>query len=74
MLQSIEAIVDQNGKIQTLEPIEFPRLRRVIITILDNNVERATDLAQLSEVALANDWARPEEDEAWSHLEQLPSL
>ena len=27
------------------------------------------DLALLSEAALAEDWLRPEEDEAWSHLQ-----
>ena len=36
----------------------------------DNDI----DLALLSEAALAQDWDRPEEDEAWSHLAQLPSL
>jgi hypothetical protein len=34
----------------------------------------AVNLALLSEAALAGDWERPEEDEAWSHLAQLPSL
>ncbi len=28
----------------------------------------------LSEPALAKDWNRPEEDKAWEHLAQLPSL
>jgi hypothetical protein len=27
--------------------------------------------ARLSEAALAEDWNRPEEDEAWSHLQQV---
>lgn len=32
------------------------------------------NLTQLSEIALAKDWERTEEEQAWSHLAQLPSL
>lgn len=74
MLQSIEAVVNQNGKIRTLEPIKLPPFRRITITILDEEVGDTTNLVQLSVAALANDWARPEEDEARSHLGQLPSI
>jgi hypothetical protein len=31
----------------------------------------AAESALLSEAALAEDWNRPEEDEAWSHLQQV---
>jgi hypothetical protein len=75
MLQTIEAIIDQNGILRVLEPIQWPKHRRVLITIL--NEEPADDfdnLALMSEVALASDWERPEEDAAWSHLAKLPSL
>jgi hypothetical protein len=75
MLQSIEGIIDQTGKLRILEKIDLPKSRRVIITIL--NEEPSDDfvnLALLSESALAKDWERAEEDEAWSHLAQLPSL
>lgn len=75
MLQAIEAMVDQDGKLRLLEPIKLPKLRRVIITILDEEPsDENFNLALLSEAALAKDWNRPEEDEAWSHLAQLPSL
>ncbi len=75
MLRTIEAITDQNGTLRILESIQLPRLRRVIITILNEEpLDEITDLALLSEPALARDWERPEEDEAWSHLAQLPSL
>jgi len=33
----------------------------------------AMETALLSEKSLARDWDTPEEDEAWSHLESLPS-
>jgi len=75
MLQTIEAIIDQNGTLRVLEPVQWPKYRRVLITILNEEPSDELDnLALMSEVALAREWNRPEEDEAWSHLAQLPSL
>ena len=75
MLQAIEAVTDRNGMLRILSPVKLPRLRRVIITILDDEAsDETSNLALLSEAALAKDWERPEEDEAWLHLAQLPSL
>ena len=49
--------------------------RRVLITILNEEPSDDFDnLAVMSEAVLAREWERPEEDEAWSHLAQLPSL
>jgi hypothetical protein len=36
------------------------------------HIPGTTDAALLSEAALAEHWNRPEEDEAWSHLSQVP--
>lgn len=44
--------------IQTIEAIEEEPSKLV------------SETALLSEQALAEDWLRPEEDEAWSHLQQ----
>jgi hypothetical protein len=75
MLQTIEAFIDEKGNLRILESIKLPKKRRVIITILNEEpAEDAVNLALLSEAALATDWLRPEEDEAWSQLAQLPSL
>lgn len=75
MLKTIEAVIDQDGTLRFLEPIQLPKFRRVLITILnDEPTEDMTNLALLSEAALAKDWERPEEDVAWAHLSQLPSL
>ena len=75
MLQTFEGIIDKNGKLRLLEPVRQPKSRRVIITILNEEpTDETINLALLSEPALARDWERPEEDEAWSHLSQLPSL
>ncbi|GAB4579578.1 MAG: hypothetical protein Fur0022_23160 [Anaerolineales bacterium] len=75
MLQTIEAMPDQNGNLKILDSIQLPKRRKVIITILNEEPsDELINLALLSEAALAKDWERPEEDAAWSHLAQLPSL
>jgi hypothetical protein len=75
MLQAIEGMIDQEGKLIILGKFDLPKSRRVIITILDEEPsDEVVNLALLSESALARDWERPEEEEAWSHLAQLPSL
>ncbi len=75
MLQTYEGVIDKDGTLHLLEPIKLAKRRRIIITILDEEpVSELTNLALLSEPALAKDWERPEEDKAWSHLAQLPSL
>jgi len=75
MLKSFEGIIDQKGRLKTFEQIQLSKPHRVIITILDETADDENiNLALLSESALARDWNRPEEDEAWSHLAQIPSL
>jgi hypothetical protein len=75
MLQAIEGMTDQEGKLRVLGDVTLPKSRRVIITILDEEPsDELTNLALLSEPALAEDWNRPDEEEAWLHLAQLPSL
>ncbi len=44
---------------------------RLLVTVMGE--PEAADLARLSEEALGVDWMRPEEDEAWSLLEQEES-
>jgi hypothetical protein len=46
-------------------------VRRALVTILeDRRVAGPSESALLSEAALAEDWDRPEEDAAWSHLQR----
>jgi len=40
-----------------------------LVTILDEIPVAAHEMLLLSEQALAKDWNRPEEDEAWAHLQ-----
>ena len=55
MIRTIEAVIDEQGNVRLLEPVHLPSERRAL----------------LSEAALAEDWNRPEEDEAWAHLSQV---
>ncbi len=69
MLKTIEAIIDEQGNVRLLEPIKLPKAQRAFVTILpDEFMPDISETALLSEPALAEDWNRPEEDEAWSHL------
>ena len=68
MLQTIEATIDEQGNVRLLQPIQLSKPRRAYVTILDDERD-IPDTALLSEAALAEDWNRPEEDAAWSHLQ-----
>jgi predicted DNA-binding antitoxin AbrB/MazE fold protein len=35
MLQTIEAIIDEKGVLKLLDPVDLPKMRRVIVTILN---------------------------------------
>ncbi len=70
MLQTLEAIIDEDGNIRLLEPAALPVGRRVLVTILNEvTAPSVAEITLLSEAALAEDWERPEEDAAWSHLQ-----
>ena len=71
MIRTVEAVIDEQGNLRLLEPVHLPSARRALVTILDDRpVVGAPESALLSEAALAEDWNRPEEDQAWSHLHQ----
>lgn len=73
MIQTIEAIIDEDGKVRLLESVSLPEARRALVTILEEEpAAEVSETALLSEQALAEDWSRPEEDEAWSHLQPIP--
>jgi hypothetical protein len=70
MLQSVEAIIDPEGNVHLLESVKLSSSKKAIITILEENpIISTSETALLSEATLAKDWLRPEEDEAWSHLQ-----
>ena len=74
MLRTLEAVIDEQGNVRLLEPIDLPATRRALVTILDEEpTGNISETALLSEPALAEDWNRPEEDAAWSHLQPRQS-
>jgi hypothetical protein len=68
MIRTVEAVVDESGKVRLLEPVLLSGARRALVTILDEPASMANETAILSESALA-DWNRVEEDEAWARLQ-----
>ncbi len=65
MLRTVEAVAESDGRLRLLEAVELRAGERALVTILDE----PDDAALLSQPALAQDWDRPEEDEAWAHLQ-----
>jgi hypothetical protein len=72
MMQTIEAVIDQRGGVRLLEPVHLETPKRALVTILEEAPE-PNESALLSEVALAADWNRAEEDQAWAHLQPAKS-
>jgi len=72
MIKTVEAVIDEKGNVKLLEHVRLGVARRALVTILDEEpAARASETALLSEAALGEDWNRPEEDDAWSHLQQV---
>ncbi|MEE8430596.1 MAG: hypothetical protein V3S16_05050 [Candidatus Desulfatibia sp.] len=70
MFRSVEAIIEKNGEVRLKEPVRLASSCRAIVTILDEKLDAIAETALLSEATLSEDWNRPEEDEAWSHLQK----
>ena len=68
VLRSIEATIEKDGTVRLHKKVRLPASRRAILTILDEPASIA-ETALLSELALAEDWNRPEEDKAWGYLQ-----
>lgn len=70
MIRTVEAVIDQAGNVRLLEPVQLQAKRRALVMILEEQPGMSvSETTLLSESALAEDWNRSEEDEAWSHLQ-----
>ena len=67
MLRTVEAVVESDGSLRLLEHVELRAGERALVTLLGD--DDPAEPALLSESALAADWDRTEEDEAWAHLQ-----
>jgi len=77
MPTTIEAIINEKGNVFLQSPVRLSSVRRALVIILEEEpvLDIPVDIpetALLSEPALGEDWNRPEEDEAWGYLQQVP--
>ncbi len=74
MIQAYQAIINQQGFVNLLQPMNLEESKRAIVIVFDNNYEDFSfekfDSYIFSESSLQKDWNRPEEDEAWDYLNQ----
>jgi hypothetical protein len=71
-MKTVEAIIETNGSVHLVEPLQVSSPRRALVTILEEP-PTVHDVTLLSEAALAEDWNRPEEEAAWAHLQPAKS-
>ena len=69
MLRTLRATIDENGRVRLEETLDLPSQYPALVVVLDDSPPNVAETALLSEAVLAEDWDRPEEDEAWSHLQ-----
>ncbi|HLA96676.1 MAG TPA: hypothetical protein VK612_13215 [Pyrinomonadaceae bacterium] len=70
MIQTIEGVINSKGQVKLPGGVRLPHGRRALVTVLDEaSTVDVPDTALLSEDALGEDWLRPEEDDAWQHLQ-----
>ena len=70
MIKTIEAVIDREGNVRLLEPVRLASSQRAFVVILEESPNTSNETAFLSEESL-KDWNRPEEDQAWSHLQSV---
>ncbi len=71
MIRTVEATITPQGVVLLREDVTLSGPHRALVTILEEEPHvNATVL--LSEATLAEDWNRPEEEAAWSHLQPAP--
>jgi hypothetical protein len=70
---TVEAVIDKSGNVKILRPLSLQGARRALLVVLDEPAPAVAETALLSDAALAEDWLRPEEDEAWAYLQQATS-
>ena len=74
MVHTIEGVLELDGSVRLLQPIQTTSPRRALVMILEEpSAALPSETAILSERALATDWNRAEEDAAWAHLQPAKS-
>lgn len=73
MIQTLEAMIAPQGNVRLLQPLHISSPSRALVTVHDEEPMDMGESALLSQAALAEDWNRNEEDEAWAHLQPAQS-
>jgi hypothetical protein len=71
-----EPVVESDGRIRLNTPFHLVHLEkglRVLVAVPHTDLETAGSGIVLSETVLAVDWNKPEEDDAWAHLQSAAS-
>jgi hypothetical protein len=66
MLQTVEAVIERDGRVRLLEPMTLPESRRALVTVLPNAAGTAEDLAA-AYAAMAADEAREADALEWAN-------
>jgi hypothetical protein len=68
MIQPVEAVVDDMGRVRLLGEVHITGPRRALVTVLEEPAAVPGETPLLAEAARATDWLRLEEDAAWAHF------
>ncbi len=71
MKQIAEAVIDEHGQVHLIEPLHVIGPHRALVRVLDEPPAAWDETLAAAEQSLAQDWLRPEEDEAWAHLQSV---
>jgi hypothetical protein len=70
MIRTIEAVINENGRIQLLEAVSLSSARRALVIILEEKPSfDAPEIGVVSEQSLA-DWNRPREERSLESLKE----
>lgn len=73
MIQTYQALINTGGSVRLLQNIEADTPKRALLLVFDEDAEDSFYEKSLpyllSESILAEDWNKPEEDEAWAYLQ-----
>jgi len=72
----VEAHVGDDGHLRLDIPTDLPKGNIKAVLVLDHMEpleSSSMETVLLSQQSLAEDWERPEEDEAWKHLQPVAS-
>jgi len=66
MLQTVEAVIERDGRVRLLEAVTLPESRRALVTVLPDAAGNAEDLAA-AYAAMAADEIREAEALEWAN-------